>query len=147
MSRNLAERECLPVTLFLAPPGIDEMDRQPPGADHEQVESNIEAGASRMGRQVSASGAGYPLLLPPAQGFRRLGQVPAGLDLDHGESVSAPRHDIDFTHGGAKAAGQDAVSAQPEMPSGKSFRVASKPPCLPFGFLGARRHFYCLCPL
>lgn len=147
MSRNLAERECFQAVLFLAPPGIDKMRRQPPGADQQHIESNVEAGASGMGSQVSGGGPGDPPLLPPAQGLRRLAQVLAGLDLDHGEGVSPAGDDIDLAHGGAKTAGQDAVSAQPEMPSGKSFRPPSKPPGLSFGFPGPGRHFCCLCPL
>ncbi len=93
--------------------------------------------ASGARLEEGGGGAGDAPLLTRAQGFHRRGESVPGLDLDHGKGASAPGDDVDLAHGHAKAAGKDAIPAEPEVPGAQGLGHVPEPPGAPFLLLPA----------
>ena len=74
-----------------------------------------------MARHEQAGGARDPAELPAAQGVGRRFGVGTGLDLDEGQQVAAPGHDVDLAELWLVAPREDGLAGQAQPPDRAPF--------------------------
>ncbi len=73
------------------------MARQAPRRNQHDVKTQFEFRMLGMRHQPGLGCADDPLLLPRRDGIGSFVEAAAGLDLDEGEKLTVPRHNIDLT--------------------------------------------------
>ena len=112
--------------LLRRPPDVGQM-MWPEAAHQHRVETHRTHGIARMLGEEQAGGARHTAELALAQRFGGRRHLPPGLDLDEGEHVAAPRHDVDLAQACLVATRQDRVAGQAQPPHRPPFRGMAQP--------------------
>jgi hypothetical protein len=98
------------------------MPRPSPWRDQDDVETDIPRHIVRVFRKPRFRRRDDPSLRTRGDGFGRVIQPFARLDLDEDQQIAAPGNDIDFAHAGAKAARDDAIAFDEQQRRRLAFR-------------------------